>query len=147
MLPHLHVDADLQDSQFERGSAQRTLLEDDKLLNQDKLEAARLWLVRRRQQLAAGVEHSFDELHLDGHHLADLDEMASDVDSDSSVFEHFRSSSEVLEQIDLALRRIDEGTYLSCDGCGEDIPSERLDALPFATQCIVCKEKDERWSG
>jgi len=54
------------------------------------------------------------------------------------------NSEEILAQIDAALKRIDEGTYGTCTGCGREIPSERLDASPWAALCIDCKREAER---
>ena len=44
-----------------------------------------------------------------------------------------------VEDIDLALTRIDAGTYGVCEKCGEPIPRERLRALPSAALCVKCK--------
>lgn len=49
-----------------------------------------------------------------------------------------------LAEINLALDRIDEGTYGECEECGEDIGLKRLLASPSATHCIVCAEKLEK---
>jgi len=38
-----------------------------------------------------------------------------------------------------ALRRIEEGTYGICEGCGEDIPIARLKARPDTNYCLDCK--------
>ena len=46
-----------------------------------------------------------------------------------------------LRQIRSALRRLDQGTYGTCDGCGEPISDARLEALPAAEFCIKCAEK------
>ena len=43
-----------------------------------------------------------------------------------------------LQQIDRALRRLDEGRYDRCESCGGPIAPERLDAVPSATTCAVC---------
>ena len=43
-----------------------------------------------------------------------------------------------IEQIDLALARIDEGTYGRCTGCQAEIPEERLEIRPFARTCVAC---------
>ena len=43
-----------------------------------------------------------------------------------------------------AIQRIDEGTYGTCDGCGEEISEKRLIARPVTTLCIKCKIKQER---
>jgi RNA polymerase-binding transcription factor DksA len=50
----------------------------------------------------------------------------------------------VLEEIDLALDRIEEGTYGTCAVCGREIPEERLAAVPYATLCIDDRRKQER---
>ena len=54
------------------------------------------------------------------------------------------NAEQVLASIDAALRRIDEGTYGICETCGQPISEERLEAIPYATQCIDCKRKGER---
>ncbi len=41
-----------------------------------------------------------------------------------------------LADIDRALAKLDEGTYGTCDVCGEPIPAGRLEALPWATRCV-----------
>lgn len=51
---------------------------------------------------------------------------------------------EQLERIDNALARIHEGTYGICMACGEPIPAERLEILPYATLCVRCQAKQER---
>lgn len=48
-----------------------------------------------------------------------------------------------LDQIEVALQRIDAGTYGTCDACGQEIAAERLAALPFVAQCIECAKNSE----
>jgi DnaK suppressor protein len=46
-----------------------------------------------------------------------------------------------------ALQKIDDGSFGSCERCGEDIAEKRLEALPFARYCIDCQrviEQEER---
>ncbi len=50
----------------------------------------------------------------------------------------------MLREIESALNRIAKGTYGTCEGCGEDIPSSRLKALPWARYCVVCQELRSR---
>ena len=49
----------------------------------------------------------------------------------------------VIEAIEDALRRIDDGTYGVCRDCGEAIAPARLDAIPWTRVCIACKEKQK----
>jgi RNA polymerase-binding protein DksA len=50
----------------------------------------------------------------------------------------------VLASIDAALARMEAGTYGKCQNCGKGISPERLEAIPWVTQCIDCKRKEER---
>ncbi|HEY3586184.1 MAG TPA: TraR/DksA C4-type zinc finger protein [Myxococcaceae bacterium] len=47
-------------------------------------------------------------------------------------------------QIDAALGRMDEGEYGECVDCGQEIPIERLRALPFTLRCQEDEEQRER---
>lgn len=47
-------------------------------------------------------------------------------------------------EINNALRRIADGTYGFCDGCGCAIEKPRLHALPFARMCVRCQSEQEK---
>lgn len=49
-----------------------------------------------------------------------------------------------LQQIDSALDRIYQGKYGRCLKCGKEIPSERLETLPYALMCVPCASAEER---
>jgi len=49
-----------------------------------------------------------------------------------------------LAEIEHALHKFEEGTYGLCDSCGQPIAPERLEALPQASLCISCKEKNAK---
>ncbi len=51
---------------------------------------------------------------------------------------------ETLVQIDRALAHIDDGSYGVCDSCGNPIGKNRLMAVPHATLCMSCKQREER---
>ncbi|HEX9415263.1 MAG TPA: TraR/DksA C4-type zinc finger protein [Gaiellaceae bacterium] len=73
-------------------------------------------------------------------HLAETASMTLDEEIDDTLEEN---SGHVLEEIDDALARIDAGTYGICAICGREIALERLEAIPYATQCIDCKRRAE----
>lgn len=50
-----------------------------------------------------------------------------------------------LRAIENALGRIKEGSYGICEDCGEKIPRSRLEAMPFATTCVSCRTRQERY--
>lgn len=49
----------------------------------------------------------------------------------------------LLDEIEGALRRLDDGTYGTCGVCGRPIDEERLEAVPWATMCIEDKRAQE----
>lgn len=55
-----------------------------------------------------------------------------------------RQAREHLSQIDTALRRVADGSYGRCAGCGTLIPAERLAARPTAVTCIGCAHRGPR---
>jgi RNA polymerase-binding protein DksA len=74
-------------------------------------------------------------------HLGETATATLDREIDYSLEEN---SEQVLRSIDAALQRIDDGTYGICATCGQPISEERLEAIPYATQCIDCRRKGER---
>jgi DnaK suppressor protein len=74
-------------------------------------------------------------------HLGDTATATLDREIDYSLEEN---SEHVLRSIDGALQRIEAGTFGICESCGQPISEERLEAIPYATQCIDCRRKGER---
>ncbi|MGH9039852.1 MAG: TraR/DksA family transcriptional regulator [Acidimicrobiia bacterium] len=54
------------------------------------------------------------------------------------------SARAAVDEIDLAIARMDDGTYGVCERCGKRISVARLEALPYAALCIECKSREER---
>ena len=74
-------------------------------------------------------------------HLGETATATLDREIDYSLEEN---SEQVLRSIDRALQRIHEGSFGICETCGQPISEERLEAIPYATQCIDCRRKGER---
>jgi DnaK suppressor protein len=74
-------------------------------------------------------------------HLAETASATLDREIDYTLEEN---SEHVLAEIEGALERIQAGTYGICRTCGQPISEERLEAIPYATQCIDCKRREER---
>ena len=51
-----------------------------------------------------------------------------------------------IEEIDEAIERLDAGTYGACVDCGQQIPVERLQAVPAAPCCVACADARGRGS-
>ena len=80
-------------------------------------------------------------------------EMAFDeeyADAGTATFERERDLSlvnnlrDLMEKIDKALAKMDEGTYGFCDRCGNPIEKARVQALPYANLCLADKQAEER---
>lgn len=55
------------------------------------------------------------------------------------------NDEEVLDLIEHALERIEEGTYGSCTECGGRIPKTRLNAIPYTPYCIKCADQPRKY--
>jgi DnaK suppressor protein len=53
------------------------------------------------------------------------------------------SRKDELSHLEEAERKLTEGTYGICEGCGEEIPTERMRVVPDAIFCIGCQQKHE----
>lgn len=74
-------------------------------------------------------------------HLAD---MGTDAFEQEFTLGLLHNEEQVLEQIEEALGRIEEGTFGTCEECQTTIPRERLEALPYTAYCVDCSRKLER---
>jgi DnaK suppressor protein len=70
-----------------------------------------------------------------------------DVDTGSKAVqrEHYlsllASIRERRDQVEYALRRLDDGAYGQCEQCGQPIDPARLEVFPAATSCVRCKRR------
>jgi len=71
-------------------------------------------------------------------------ELASDASEKAVMFGQMESQSAELAQVRDALERLDKGAFGLCDDCNDDIPIERLRAIPYARLCRECKSAEER---
>jgi DnaK suppressor protein len=49
-----------------------------------------------------------------------------------------RGLSATATEVDRALERLSAGTYGTCESCGDPIPQERLEAIPWVGKCVSC---------
>lgn len=52
-----------------------------------------------------------------------------------------QNAIDLLHKVENALTRIERGEYGVCQSCGSDIPTARLDALPYAIHCVDCARR------
>ena len=92
------------------------------------------------EQHPGSMEDETQEIQSDNH-PGDVATITHDREIDYTLEEN---EGRVLAAIDAALQRIDDGTFGTCRSCGQPIGLERLEALPYTTQCIDCKRREER---
>ena len=73
----------------------------------------------------------------------EADLAVTSMDSGREYQIYLRQKKE-LEEINEALKRIEDGTYGICEMCEEKIQEERLKIKPFAKYCIICREIIEK---
>ena len=100
-----------------------------------KLLAMRDDLIRtvRTQQLEESAEQDTGD---------DADKASQSIEKEL-LFELSDNERMTLDHIEAALRKIEKGTYGSCESCRKPIPKPRLEALPFARYCIGCQSSAE----
>jgi len=98
-------------------------------------------LATLRDQHPGSLDEEVEEIvATNDNHLAETATATLGREIDYTLGEN---SGQVLFDIDAALKRIDDGTYGTCVGCGSEIPLGRLEAHPTAALCIDCKRRAE----
>jgi DnaK suppressor protein len=100
-------------------------------------------LAERRELLARAVLSGSSSLAPDERDSDDADAAAT-TDMREHAMWLLQDHRQKLELIERALQRLKDGSYGRCENCGGAISPERLEALPYATQCIGCQERAER---
>ncbi len=108
------------------------------------LEALRADLDAKRKEVLSLYEH---DLHA-GQETADdnADDFADRANNSFNrelMFSLSDNERQILIRIDDAFQRLDDGSYGICAHCSEPIGLPRLQALPWASYCIGCQEREE----
>src|SRR3989338_7198411 len=123
------------------------------MIEKEELQKLKAQLESDRTKIAEGINHlERDNLNksqrdasgdLSGYsfHMAD---MATDNFDREFSLDLASNEQVLLNRIDEALRKIQEGTYGVCENCTKPISSKRLKAVPYAKLCIKCKEEEEK---
>jgi len=110
------------------------------MLKKNQIDMLKDKLVKRKKQLLDGVSSS----------QSLLSELLSEPSSDDTDYAEISSDShnmnaitnnqiKEINEIDIALRKIDNNTYGICNMCDEEIGIQRLQAKPHAVFCVHCR--------
>lgn len=100
--------------------------------------------VRRELDSLQSVDAATGESDETGE-LSDFDQHIGDAGTETFLRERDLAIGDneqtILRQIEIALRKIDDGTYGTCERCGKPIPAARLEAIPYTPYCIEDAER------
>ncbi|MBP8625424.1 MAG: TraR/DksA family transcriptional regulator [Syntrophorhabdaceae bacterium] len=71
--------------------------------------------------------------------IQDMADAASNAYNVDILMSISNNDIQLLKEIDIAIDKIDAGTYGICEECEEEISEKRLEANPVARYCINCK--------
>ena len=94
-----------------------------------------------KSSLNATTKDQSGDLSAYSFHMAD---QGTDTMEREMAFSLASREGRYLHHLNEALARIESGSYGKCRTCGLDISRERLEAVPHATQCIKCKNSEEK---
>ena len=114
-------------------------------------DEVRTRLLEERERVVAALDYLHEENAGSLHEEAEEATIADNVGETATVtldrqidYSLEEASNHVLAAIDAALERIEAGSYGTCQTCGKQIGADRLEAIPYATQCIDCRRREER---
>lgn len=114
-------------------------------LSREQVESFRSMLVEKRDEIVRRAEQTLKEdMTLDADDLPDEMDLASSEYLQAFTFRLRGREKNLLDKIQKALDRIEDGTFGICEECDEPISPKRLEARPETTLCIRCKEEQER---
>jgi DnaK suppressor protein len=110
----------------------------------EALSKLREVLLVRREALRKALAGDLSLLRQIADDGGDVIDVAADTAQDEISSQLVEVESRELGQIEEALLRLKDGRYGDCDGCDKPIPLARLQAVPYATQCITCARQSEK---
>ena len=116
----------------------------DSFMSPAQLEYFREKLMSWKNQLMEECSQTIDLMKNQEHKEADDIDLACNQINEAIELRTRERERKLIHKIDLALRRIDDGSYGYCEETGEPINLRRLDARPIATFSIDAQERHER---
>jgi DnaK suppressor protein len=108
-------------------------------MDKQRVNYFRNLLLEQRRRATEAVQADHSNALSGGQGVPDSgDSSMLDVNK-STAFDLGERELHLIEEIDRALRRIDEGTYGQCVRCGKPIDEQRLEAMPTATVDTECQ--------
>ena len=117
----------------------------DSKMDKKRLEYYKKKLTTRREELMKTIARTEEEGRTaDDDPTVDLADKAANSYTKEFLFGMTNTDRTILNLIDEALKRIRINEYGSCMTCQEEMQQKRLEAVPWAKNCISCQEKIEQ---
>jgi DnaK suppressor protein len=113
------------------------------MTNRERHDVLRRMLEERRGEIQEKLRAIREEIPSYQDEVRDTEEQSVTDFAQEMDFALMEMKAQTLIRIDEALQRVDQGTYGTCDECGQDIAAARLSAVPFALLCLECQEREE----
>jgi len=113
-------------------------------MDKEKLEYFRMILNEEMRSLLEEAGKTVSEMTVDATNFPDPTDRATQESGRSFELRIRDRERRLINKIREALERIDDGSFGTCEMCGEDISEARLKARPVTTLCIDCKMEQER---
>lgn len=102
-------------------------------------------LREQQRELARAIERAQKEIRtLANSGPGDVIDDSSGHACKENMLASYSQNRTQLRKVELALKRISTGDFGICAACGDKIGLKRLQALPWATNCIACQEQSEQ---
>ncbi len=117
----------------------------ERRLSKKELADIGAFLMEKRERLLAGMrrELAVQRERAESKAADEVDKATDAYDEDLS-FEIATANDQELSEIQVALEKIEKGTYGECEICGCTISPSRLKILPSATTCVSCRGQEEQ---
>ncbi|WP_199883883.1 TraR/DksA C4-type zinc finger protein [Anaerosinus massiliensis] len=121
-------------------------------ISKEQLNSYEKRLIDEKEQILQTISHieengleetmaeTSTELSMYDNHPADVSDQLFERSKDIALRDH---ANVLLEKLEVALKKIEDGSYGICSHCGEAIDRERLEAVPSAALCLPCQEKED----
>ena len=101
---------------------------------------------KKKDILTMLMRDSEEYSELNDDEIGDLIDIANKNYEKKLMHDMSQNERNILELIDEALNRIEDGTYGKCAKCGIIIDEKRLEVIPYAVTCVDCKKNQEKQS-
>lgn len=118
--------------------------EDEDFMNPKQLAYFKNKLFTWKQQLLHESAETLHHMQEENHAEPDIIDSAAHETERTLELRARDRARKLINKIDEAMRRIEDGSYGYCEETGEPIGIRRLEARPIATLCIESQEKHER---